>query len=88
MRLQNITEEQRDAIIIKMNELGVAVNVHFVPLPMLTLFKGMGYNVKDYPQSYKNYFTELSIPVYPQLTHEELEYVIESLITAYNSVVS
>ena len=88
LRFKGISEAQRDAIIDKMNELGVSVNVHFVPLPMLTLFKGMGYNIENFPQSHSNYFTELSLPVYPQLIHEELEYVTESLITAYNSVVS
>ena len=75
LRIKGITEEQRDAIIQEISKNEVAVNVHFIPMPMLTLFKGMGYDIKDYPQAYKNYAHEISLPVYPQLTEEEVLFV-------------
>ena len=86
LRIKDITEKQRDEIIIKMYEKGVSVNVHFVPLPMLTLFKNLGYDINDYPISLDNYLREITLPVYPQLTNEQLELVIASLVDSYNSV--
>lgn len=56
-------------------------------MPMLTLFKGMGYDIKDYPQAYKNYAHEISLPVYPQLTEEEVLFVAETVIKAYETVI-
>ncbi len=87
LRIEGINELQRDAIILKLAEAGVASNVHFVPLPMMTLFKEMGYKMDDYPVSFQNYVHEISLPVYPQLTGEECRYVIEQLEKAYNAVV-
>lgn len=87
LRIKGITEEQRDAIIQEISKNEVAVNVHFIPMPMLTLFKGMGYDIKDYPQAYKNYAHEISLPVYPQLTEEEVLFVAETVIKAYETVI-
>lgn len=87
LRIKDITEEQRDAIIQEISKHEVAVNVHFIPMPMLTLFKDMGYDIKDYPQAYKNYAHEISLPVYPQLKQEEVEYVAQTVIKAYETVV-
>ena len=87
LRIKSITEEQRDAIIQEISKNEVAVNVHFIPMPMLTLFKGMGYDIKDYPQAYKNYAHEISLPVYPQLTEEEVLFVAETVIKAYETVI-
>ena len=88
LRINNITEEQRDAIIRHISEKEVAVNVHFVPLPMFTYFKGLGYDVKNYPVSFDNYSREISLPVYPQLTDEMVDYVIDSVVKAYNEVIA
>ena len=87
MRIKGITEGQRDAIIQEISKNEVAVNVHFIPMPMLTLFKGMGYDIKNYPQAYKNFAHEISLPVYPQLTEEEVLFVAETVIKAYETVV-
>lgn len=87
LRIKDITEEQRDAIIQEISKYEVAVNVHFIPMPMLTLFKNMGYDIKDYPQAYKNYAHEISLPVYPQLKQEEVEYVAQAVIKAYETVI-
>ena len=64
----------------------VAVNVHFIPMPMLTLFKNLGYKIEDYPQAYNNYKCEISLPIYPQLTDEQVKFVIDTVVSAYNKV--
>lgn len=76
-RVPNITVEQRNEIIIKMAEEGVACNVHYKPLPMHTAYKELGFDIKDYPNAYKNFANEISLPLHTRLTDEEVEYVIE-----------
>jgi dTDP-4-amino-4,6-dideoxygalactose transaminase len=88
LRIKNITEDQRDDIIRLTAENGVATNVHFIPMAMLTLFKNLGYSINDYPNTYKNYAHEISLPIYPQLTDEDCIYVAEQIEKAYNEVVS
>ncbi|TYB76230.1 DegT/DnrJ/EryC1/StrS family aminotransferase [Bizionia myxarmorum] len=85
LRIKDITEEQRDAIIDKISSEGVAVNVHFQPLPLLTLFKNMGYKIEDYPMAYDNFKSEISLPIYPQLTEHELEYIVNTVENAVES---
>jgi dTDP-4-amino-4,6-dideoxygalactose transaminase len=87
LRIKGITEQQRDAIIDKMTAAGVATNVHFIPMPMLTLFRELGYKIEDYPVAYKNYAAEISLPIYPQLTDEQCSYIEEQIEKAYNEVV-
>ncbi len=87
LRIKEITEEQRDAIIQEISKKNVAVNVHFIPMPMLSLFKGMGYDIKNYPQAYKNYSHEISLPVYPQLSEEEARFVANTIKEAYKIVI-
>lgn len=86
LRIKGITENQRDAIIQKMADVGIATNVHFIPLPMFTLFKGLGYKIENYPVAYKNYETEISLPIYPQLTDDQCVYIETELDKAYNEV--
>ena len=86
LRLQGRDEEFRNAVIERVAQKGVAVNVHFKPMPMLTYFMSLGYDVKDYPQAYDNYKNEISLPIYPQLTDEQVDFVIESIIESYNSL--
>ena len=76
-RVPNITAEQRNEIIIKMAEEGVACNVHYKPLPMHTAYKKLGFDIKDYPNAYKHFANEISLPLHTKLTDEEVEYVIE-----------
>ena len=87
LRIKDITEEQRDEIIAEISKKEVAVNVHFTPLPMLTLFRDLGYDIKDYPQAYQNYAHEISLPCYPQLNEEMTQCVIDTVIQAYNTVI-
>lgn len=86
LRIKDVTEHQRDEIIQEIAKSEVAVNVHFVPMPMLTLFREMGYDIKDYPQAYRNYAHEISLPIYPQLTDEQADFVIRTVVEAHNKV--
>lgn len=80
IRIKNITEFQRDQIIDQLTEKGIVVNVHFIPMPMLTLFKSLGYSIQNYPNAYRQYACEISLPIYPQLSDEEINYIIDSVI--------
>jgi len=87
LRIKEITEAQRDVVIEEIAKQGVAVNVHFIPMPMLSFFKDLGFDIKDYPQAYKNFSGEISLPIYPQLTNEEVDFVISAVVKAYEKVV-
>jgi dTDP-4-amino-4,6-dideoxygalactose transaminase len=87
LRFKTITESQRDALIQRLAEKEISVNVHYIPMPMLTLFKNMGYDIKDYPVSYDTYTRDVSLPIYPQLTDEQVDYIIESLVEAYQNII-
>lgn len=78
VRVNGINEQQRNEIIIKMAEKGIACNVHYKPLPMLTAYKNIGFDIKDYPNAYANYKNEISLPLYSILTNEEVEYIIDN----------
>lgn len=79
-RIDGISEKQRNEIIIKMAEHGIATNVHYKPLPMLTAYKKLGFNIKDYPNSYEFYSNEITLPLYSLLTDNEVDYIIENYI--------
>ena len=76
-RIPGITSEQRSEIITKMAEKGVACNVHYKPLPMMTAYKNLGFDIKDYPNAYENFANEITLPLHTKLTDEEVYYVIE-----------
>lgn len=84
LRIKDFTEKQRDALIDEIAKNSVAVNVHFIPMPMLSFFKEMGYCIKNYPTAYNNFKSEISLPIYPQLKDNEVEYVIDTILTAYH----
>jgi len=79
LRIKNITEEERDAIIQQIAMQNISVNVHFIPLPMLSFYKNCGYNIQDFPIAYDNYAREISLPVYYDLTDEQVERVIGAI---------
>jgi len=87
LRIKKISENQRDQIMKLIEEDQVAVNVHFIPMPMLTFFKNLGYRIEDFPQAYENYSHEISLPIYPQLTNDEVVYVIQTVIHAVDKIV-
>jgi dTDP-4-amino-4,6-dideoxygalactose transaminase len=80
LRINGIDEEKRDKIIQSIFDKEVGVNVHFVPLPMMSFYKNLGYNIKDYPVSYKNYSCEISLPVYYNLSKENVQTVIKAVV--------
>ena len=75
-RVPGITVEQRNDIIIKMAERGVACNVHYKPLPMHTAYKNLGFDIKDYPNAYSHFANEITLPLHTCLTDEDVAYVI------------
>ena len=76
-RVPEVTDQQRREIIIKMAEAGVACNVHYKPLPMHTAYKKLGFDIKDFPNAYKHFENEITLPLHTKLTDEEVQYVIE-----------
>lgn len=77
VRLNGKTREECNAIITKMAERGVATNVHYKPLPMLSAYKKLGFSIEDYPNAYDLFANEITLPLHTKLTDEEVEYVIE-----------
>ncbi|MBU3128211.1 DegT/DnrJ/EryC1/StrS aminotransferase family protein [Clostridium sp. FP2] len=86
LRLKGFTEMQRDELIQKVAELGIATNVHFTPLPMFTLYKNLGYSIEDYPNAYNQYANEITLPVYSTLKLEDAEYVINEVIRCADEI--
>lgn len=76
-RIPGVELEQRQEIIVKMAEAGIATNVHYKPLPMMTAYKNLGFDIKDYPNAYKQFENEITLPLHTRLSDEEVEYVIE-----------
>ena len=76
-RIPGITEAQRNAIIVKMAERGVACNVHYKPLPMMTAYKNLGFDIGDYPNALAHYQNEITLPLHTKLSDEDVGYVIE-----------
>ena len=76
-RLPGVTLEQRNEIIIKMAERGVACNVHYKPLPMHTAYKNLGFDIKDYPNAYNLFANEITLPLHTRLTDDDVKYVAE-----------
>lgn len=70
--------EERQEIIVKMAEAGIATNVHYKPLPMMTAYKNLDFDIKDYPNAYKRFVNEITLPLHTCLTDEEVEYIIEN----------
>lgn len=83
LRINPITQEQRDELINYMAQKGIATNVHYIPMPMLTLFKNMGYDIKDYPASFDAFSREITLPIYPQLTNQMIDFILDTLIEGY-----
>ncbi len=77
-RIPNISLEQRQEIIVKMAEAGIACNVHYKPLPMMTAYINLGFDIKNYPNSYEQFVNEITLPLHTCLTDEDVDYVIEN----------
>lgn len=88
LRVDGATEQQRDEIIREIAEMDVAVNVHFQPLPLLTAYAKRGYRIENYPEAYAKYANEISLPVYYDLSDDNLKTVIETVKIAVAKVLS
>ncbi len=86
LRLVKTTESQRDAVMQHIFEQEVAVNVHFIPLPMLSVYKNRGYKIEEYPVTYDNFSREISLPVYYDLTDGQVQQVIAAVKNAADKV--
>lgn len=86
LRIKGINEKQRNEIIKKIFEKNVSVNVHFIPVPMMSFYKTMGYRIKNYPIAYNNYSREISMPVFFDLTDKQLETIIYAVIKSVKRV--
>lgn len=87
LRIKGITEERRDEIIKRIFDEDISVNVHFIPVPMLSFYKNQGYDISNYPVALDNYTREISLPVFYDLTEQQIERVIQSVIKSVKSVI-
>ena len=81
-RLLDKNTEQRNEVIMRMAERGIACNVHYKPLPMMTAYKALGFDIKDYPNAYEMFHNEVTLPLHTCLTDEQVEYVISNYVDA------
>ncbi|MEY5001717.1 MAG: hypothetical protein RLZZ211_1753 [Bacteroidota bacterium] len=86
LRIRNCTEAQRDAIIQSIFDHDVAVNVHFQPLPLLTAYKKLGYQIENYPNAYAHYAAEISLPIYYDLTDDQVQTVITAVCASVTKI--
>ncbi len=86
VRLLGKTVEQRNAVIEKMAERQIACNVHYKPLPMMTAYKNLGFDITDYPNAYAQYVNEVTLPLNTRLSDEDVEYVISNFVDIINSI--
>jgi len=88
LRIKAISESQRDQMIELISNTGVSVNVHFQPLPLLTVFKKRDYQISEYPRAYDSYAREISLPIYPELDEGKIRYIVDAVEKSYQSVMN
>ncbi len=86
LRINGITEDQRDLIIKEIFDCDVSVNVHFIPVPAMSFYKNLGYSLQNYPVTYDNFSREISLPVYYDLTDEQVKTVVNAVVSSVNKV--
>ncbi|MCW3076209.1 MAG: capsular biosynthesis protein [Bacteroidetes bacterium] len=86
LRIKNITEQQRDRIMQEIFDRDVSVNVHFIPVPGMSFYKKLGYNLQDYKTTYDNFSREISLPVFYDLSDEQIKTVVNAVIAALDKV--
>jgi len=87
LRIHGISESHRDQMIDHITTTGVSVNVHFQPLPLLTVFRDRGYIMSDYHIAYDSYAREISLPIYPELDTPKIDYIVNAVASAYHSII-
>jgi dTDP-4-amino-4,6-dideoxygalactose transaminase len=88
LRIQGATEAQRDAIMAKIFDRKVSVNVHFIPVPMMSFYIGQGYNINNYPNTFAQYQNEISLPVWVDLTADQIKQVINTVTACVEKVMN
>ncbi|WP_455962612.1 DegT/DnrJ/EryC1/StrS family aminotransferase [Bacteroides bouchesdurhonensis] len=86
VRLLGKTMEQRNEVISQMAERGIACNVHYKPLPMMTAYKNLGFDIADYPNAYNQFVNEVTLPLHTKLTDEDVEYVISNFVDIIKAI--
>lgn len=86
LRLKDFSEDQRDRVIQMMGANEIATNVHYMPLPMFTLYRNLGYRIEDYPDAHAQYVNEISLPLYSRLSIDDAEYVAKELIECVEKI--
>lgn len=86
-RIKGIDSKQRNQIIEKMGERGISCNVHYKPLPMLTAYKNLGFEINNFPNAYHQFENEISLPLHTKLTDEDITYVAQNFVEIINQVV-
>lgn len=86
LRIKNFNLEKRNKLIQNMAKLQIATNVHFIPLPMFSFYKNLGYKIEDYPNAFNQFANEISLPIYSTLKPSEAKYVVENLICQVNKI--
>lgn len=79
-RIPGVNEHKRNELICRLAECGIAVNVHYKPLPMMTAYRKMGFDIQDYPNAFSQYENEVTLPLHTSLSDEDVEYIIQKLI--------
>jgi len=87
LRIKGFEEDERDGLISRLASLDIGVNVHYIPLPMLSYFKGIGLDIGDYPSSYNLYKNEISLPIYNNLSLDSVQHVCLKLIEIVNEII-
>lgn len=87
LRIKGVKEAQRDEIIKNIFEKQVSVNVHFIPVPMMSFYKKQGYKIKNYPTAFNNYSRVISLPVYYDLSDAQVRTVIEAVVASVEKII-
>ena len=88
IRINGATDTQRDLVINLLRDKGISTNVHFMPLPFFTFYKEKGYHIDDYPNAINSYSTEISLPVFYDLTNEQVSYIIQNVKHVINDIIN
>ncbi|MDE5881783.1 MAG: DegT/DnrJ/EryC1/StrS family aminotransferase [Muribaculaceae bacterium] len=86
VRIDGITVEQRNEVIVKMAERGIATNVHYKPLPMMTAYRELGFDIKDFPNAYDQYHNEITLPLHTHLSDDDVNYILENFIDIISKI--
>ncbi|MDE6337257.1 MAG: DegT/DnrJ/EryC1/StrS family aminotransferase [Muribaculaceae bacterium] len=86
VRVEGISVEQRNEIIVRMAERGIATNVHYKPLPMMTAYRELGFDIKDFPNAYDQYHNEITLPLHTHLSDDDVEYILENFIDIISKI--